>query len=86
MPSIRKRPMICALAWLLAGCASPSPKVLDLGATVLAPPAPAIIPPALPAPPSYSFQMRLQQIFDDSLSTPTGSPTTTGSATATPSE
>jgi hypothetical protein len=40
--------------------------------------------PALMSPPSYSFQTRLQAIFDSSLSTPTASKTNTPPATGGP--
>lgn len=66
---------------LLTACATehhlPPP---DVG-QVVALPCPLPPPrPTLPPVPSYSFQTRLQAIFDSSLLTPTTSATPTGSA------
>jgi hypothetical protein len=66
---------------LASACASDPPKVQELGQVVAAPEAPKATPPALMSPPSFSFQTRLQQIFDSSLSKPTASATNTPPAT-----
>lgn len=66
------------LAW---GCVSEPSKTDSVGSVVETHCPPPAEPLALPPPRPYSFQTRLQQIFDKSLSTPMSSTTTTGSAT-----
>lgn len=78
MQPTNKKLALCVLSSLLAACASqPSHPSPDVGLAV-AVPCPAPPPrPNLPPVPSYSFQTRLQEIFDGSLPTPTTSPTHT---------